>query len=40
MTPAIWVGAAVVLAGAVAAALIPHRRRREAAPELALEPAA
>src|SRR2546421_1021977 len=27
MTPAIWIGAAIVLLGAVAAFLIPHRRR-------------
>ena len=27
MTPAIWIGAAIVLLGAVAAFAIPHRRR-------------
>jgi EmrB/QacA subfamily drug resistance transporter len=38
MTPAIWIGAAVVLLGAVAAFLIPHRRRAAEA-ELRVEPA-
>src|SRR5436189_2278195 len=37
MTPAIWIGAAIVLLGAGAAFLIPHRRR--AAEALAGEPA-
>jgi EmrB/QacA subfamily drug resistance transporter len=30
LTPAIWIGAAIVLLGAVAAAIIPRRRRAEA----------
>jgi hypothetical protein len=38
MTPALWIGAAVVLAGAVAAFLIPARRRPAEA-EVAVEPA-
>jgi EmrB/QacA subfamily drug resistance transporter len=38
MTPAIWVGASVVALGAVAAFLIPHRRRAAEA-ELPVEPA-
>jgi EmrB/QacA subfamily drug resistance transporter len=38
MTPAIWVGASVVALGAVAAFLIPQRRRAAAA-ELPVEPA-
>ena len=38
MTPAIWVGASVVALGAVAAFLIPHRRRVAEA-ELPIEPA-
>jgi hypothetical protein len=37
MTPAIWVGAAIVLLGALAAFAIPHRRRAAEAP--AVEPA-
>jgi hypothetical protein len=37
MTPALWIGAAIVLLGAVAAFMIPHRRR--AAEAEALEPA-
>jgi EmrB/QacA subfamily drug resistance transporter len=37
MTPAIWIGAAIVLLGAVAAFAIPHRRRLAEAP--AAEPA-
>jgi hypothetical protein len=35
MTAAIWVGAAVLLAGAVAALFVPGRRRAERAPALA-----
>jgi len=38
MTPAIWVGASVVALGAVAAFLIPHRRRAAEA-DLQVEPA-
>src|SRR5438093_329585 len=38
MTPAIWIGAAIVLLGAVAAFLIPHRRRTAEA-DLPVEPA-
>jgi EmrB/QacA subfamily drug resistance transporter len=38
MTPAIWVGASVVALGAVAAFLIPHRRRSAEA-DLQVEPA-
>src|SRR5215218_8338872 len=38
MTPAIWIGAAIVLLGAVAAFAIPQRRRPAEA-EVALEPA-
>jgi len=38
MTPAIWVGASVVALGAVAAFLIPHRRRAAEA-DLSVEPA-
>src|SRR5438874_9770425 len=38
MTPAIWIGAAVVLLGAAAAFLIPHRRRAAEA-DLPVEPA-
>src|SRR5437762_13824867 len=38
MTPAIWIGAAIVLLGAVAAFLIPHRRRSAEA-DLPVEPA-
>ena len=30
LTPAIWIGAAIVLVGAVAAAMIPRRRRAHA----------
>jgi predicted MFS family arabinose efflux permease len=30
LTPAIWIGAAIVLLGAVAAVIIPRRRRAEA----------
>jgi MFS family permease len=37
LNPAIWVGAAVVGLGAVAALAIPRRRRPQAAGELALE---
>jgi EmrB/QacA subfamily drug resistance transporter len=37
LTPAIWVGAVVVALGAVAALMIPRRRRRQEAPELALD---
>jgi hypothetical protein len=37
MIPALWIGAVVVLAGAVAAFLIPHRARKVAAGELAPE---
>jgi hypothetical protein len=44
LTPAIWVGAAVVGAGAIAALFVPRRRRAvevaEAEPELAFEQAA
>ena len=38
MTPAIWIGAAIVLLGAVAAFLIPQRRRPAEA-DLSVEPA-
>jgi EmrB/QacA subfamily drug resistance transporter len=39
VVPAVWVGSAVVLAGAIAALLIPRRRRPAAPrPELAIEP--
>jgi EmrB/QacA subfamily drug resistance transporter len=39
MTPAIWVGAAIVLLGAVAAFAIPRRRRAEEVPAVAYEAA-
>jgi energy-converting hydrogenase Eha subunit E len=38
MTPALWIGAAIVLLGAVAAFMIPVRRRPAEA-EVELEPA-
>jgi MFS family permease len=39
LQPALWVGAAVVGLGAVAALMIPRRRRRQEAHELALDSA-
>jgi EmrB/QacA subfamily drug resistance transporter len=39
LVPATWVGAVVVAAGAVVALAVPGRRRKENAPELALEAA-